>query len=177
MATLCGWSSLIGYNLVTCLISFALYASFLYVSPTHVWCSVSVLVGGVEQGLPDCDWARVTELKFSTVFALFNVWTIVSIKMFELVSSVVRSNMKSQISLGKSSNKRKTHENLNGKSSSRKMREVQNIAEKIVELKKHKTFVLLKKNVIQFNDINMQVRGRWYRKPLKSYKENDTAKT
>ena len=156
MATLlCGWSSLIGYNLVTCLISFALYAYFLYISPTHVWCSVSVLVGGVEQGLPDFDWARVTELKFSTVSALFNVWTIVSIKMFDLVSSVVRSNMKSQISLGKSSNKRKTHGNSNGKSPSCKTREVQNIIAKKMSSKKetHKTYCS-KINIIQLNDIN-----------------------
>ena len=54
---------------------------------------------------------------------------------------------------GKKAKKKKPHGNLNGKSSSRKMREVQNIVEKML-VKKHAHNIFFKKIAIQFNDIN-----------------------
>ena len=66
-------------------------------------------------------------------------------------TKVVCSNMMSQMSLGKSSNKRKTHKNSNGKSSSRKTREVQNIVAKKIEFKKRKTQNILFSKKISFN--------------------------
>ena len=69
-------------------------------------------------------------------------------------TKVVRSNMTSQISLGKNSNKRKAHGNSNGKSSSHKMREVQKHRCKKRVQKRNTQNILFLKKYHSIQDIN-----------------------